>query len=263
MLGHMSISIQEKVCVVTGAARSIGLAIAEKYCQDGAKVAMIDINPEVTSQADRLSSAGATVKGYIVDITDQQAVFACFDDIEKRLGPVFALVNNAGLVDQRPFEENTPEQIDKIMRVNVNGTIYCSQGALKSMKSLGDGRIINFSSKSGKTGSALMAPYSAAKGAIIALTHAMAFEFAGKNIKINCVCPGITDATGVWSVVSEGYTKNLQMPREEVIKKFTAKVPLGRLTEIEDIVEFVYFLTVHGDYCTGQAFNITGGREMH
>ena len=259
----MSISINNKVCVVTGAARSIGLALAEKYCRDGAKVAMIDINSEVTNQAERLSSGGATAKGYVVDITDQQAVFACFEDIEKSLGPVFALVNNAGLVDQRPFEENTPEQIDKIMQVNVNGTIYCSQGALKSMKELGDGRIINFSSKSGKTGSALMAPYSAAKGAIIALTHSLAFEFAEKNIKVNCICPGITDATGVWSNVSEGYTKNLKMSREEVIKKFTAKIPLGRLTAIEDLVEFVYFLTVSGDYCTGQAFNVTGGREVH
>ena len=259
----MSASIQEKVCVVTGAARSIGLAIAEKYCQDGAKVAMLDINPEVTSQAERLSKEGYTVRGYIIDITDQKAVFACFEEIEQELGPVFALINNAGLVDQRPFEENTPEHIDKIMQVNVNGTIYCSQGALKSMKTLGDGRIINFSSKSGKTGSALMAPYSAAKGAIIALTHSMAFEFAPQNIKINCLCPGITDATGVWSSVSAEYTKNLHMSREEVIKKFTAKIPLSRLTAIEDLVEFVYFLTVHGDYCTGQAFNITGGREMH
>jgi NAD(P)-dependent dehydrogenase (short-subunit alcohol dehydrogenase family) len=260
---NMSVSIQDKVCVVTGAARSIGLAIAEKYCRDGAKVGMIDINPEVTSQAERLTKAGHTVKGHIVDITDQKAVFDCFQDIEKNLGAVYALVNNAGLVDQRPFEENTPEQINKIMQVNVNGTIYCSQGALKSMKTLKDGRIINFSSKSGKTGSALMAPYSAAKGAIIALTHAMAFEFAPNNIKVNCLCPGITDATGVWSSVSEGYTKNLHMSREQVIKKFTAKIPLGRLTAIEDLVEFAYFLTVHGDYCTGQAFNVTGGREVH
>jgi meso-butanediol dehydrogenase/(S,S)-butanediol dehydrogenase/diacetyl reductase len=263
LLQVMSVAIKDKVCVVTGAARSIGLAIAEKYCQDGAKVAMIDINPEVTSQAERLSKEGHTAKGYIVDITDQKAVFKCFAEIEQELGPVYALVNNAGLVDQRPFEEVTPEQIDRIMQVNVHGTIYCSQAALKTMKTLKNGRIINFSSKSGKTGSALMAPYSAAKGAIIALTHAMAFEFAPNNIKINCVCPGITDATGVWAEVSKGYTQNLNLPREEVIKKFTSKIPLGRLTAIEDLVEFVYFLTVSGDYCTGQAFNITGGREVH
>ncbi len=181
----------------------------------------------------------------------------------KRLGPVYCLVNNAGLVDQRPFEQITPEQMDRMMRVNVHGALYCAQAAVPGMRTLKDGRIINFSSKSGKTGSALMAHYSAAKGAVIALTHALAFELAEANIKVNCICPGITDATGVWGAVSKAYTENLQLPREEVVKKFTAKIPLGRLTRIEDVVDFVHFLTVSGDNCTGQAFNITGGREMH
>jgi NAD(P)-dependent dehydrogenase (short-subunit alcohol dehydrogenase family) len=67
----------------------------------------------------------------------------------------------------------------------------------------------------------------------------------------------------VWNNVSKGYTENLKLPREEVVKKFTAKVPLGRLTDITDVVEYVFFLTVSGDYCTGQAINISGGREMH
>lgn len=256
-------SLQGKVCVVTGAARSIGLAIAERYNQDGAKVAMIDINPEVMEQAKRLNSVNSPVKGYIVDITNQAAVLDCFESIRKDLGPIYVLVNNAGIVDQRPFEEITPEQMDKMMRVNVHGSLYCAQGAVKDMKANKKGKIINFSSKSGKTGSALMAHYSAAKGAIIALTHALAFELADYNINVNCICPGITDATGVWSEVSKGYVQNLNMPREEIIKKFTAKIPLGRLTAIEDVVEFVYFLTVSGSYCTGQAFNVTGGREVH
>lgn len=259
----MSESIKGKVCVVTGAARSIGLAIAEKYCQDGAKVALIDINPEVLEQAKRLNATGYTVKGYILDITNQAAVFECFDDIRKSLGAVYALVNNAGIVDQRPFDEITPEQMDRMMRVNVHGSLYCAQAAVKDMKANKKGKIINFSSKSGKTGSALMAHYSAAKGAIIALTHALAFELADHQINVNCICPGITDATGVWGEVSKGYVQNLNMPREEVIKKFTSKIPLGRLTAIEDVVDFVYFLTVNGDYCTGQAYNITGGREVH
>ncbi|HUX14529.1 MAG TPA: SDR family oxidoreductase [Spirochaetia bacterium] len=251
-----------KTCVVTGAARSIGLVIAEKFAAEGAKVAMIDINPEVITQAKRICENGA-VRGYTVDITDQKAVLGCFDQIRKELGTVYALVNNAGLVDQRPFEETTPELMDKMMRVNVHGTVYCTQGVIAAMKEQKNGKIINFASKSGKTGSALMAPYSAAKGAIIALTQALAFEFAPYNIKVNCICPGITDATGVWSEVSKGYTENLHMAREEVVKKFTAKIPLGRLTNIEDVVDFVFFLTESGEYCTGQAFNITGGREMH
>jgi NAD(P)-dependent dehydrogenase (short-subunit alcohol dehydrogenase family) len=224
---------------------------------------MIDINAEVENQAKRLTDEGGTAKGYILDITNRDAVLACFEQIEKELGPVFALVNNAGIVDQRPFEEITAEQINKQMAVNVNGTLFCSQGAVKGMKANKQGRIINFSSKSGKTGSALMAHYSAAKGAIIALTHALAFELADDNIQVNCICPGITDASGVWAEVSKGYTENLKLPKEEVVKKFTAKIPLKRLTNIEDVVEMVYFLTLKGDYMTGQAYNITGGREMH
>ena len=132
------------------------------------------------------------------------------------------------------------------------------------MKAAGvGGKIINFSSKSGKTGSALMTPYSAAKGAVIALTQSLAYELADYKINVNCICPGITDATGVWDSVSESYTKNLQMSHDAVVDKFSAKIPLKRLTAISDVVDYVFFLTVAGDYCTGQAINITGGREMH
>lgn len=256
-------NLQGKVCVVTGAAKSIGFSIAEKYAEQGAKVVLIDIDPLVTESAAGLSEKGYTAKGIVLNITDRQAVLDCFKGIIEEFGDIYALVNNAGVVDQRPFEENDEAIFDKMFKVNVYGTAYCIQGAIESMKKNKEGRIINFASKSGKTGSALMAPYSAAKGAVIVLTQALAFEYAPYNIKINSICPGITDATGVWTNVSAGYIDNLHLSREEVIKKFTAKVPLGRLTEKEDVVDMVFFLTVSGDYCTGQAYNITGGREMH
>lgn len=259
----MSVDLKDRICVVTGSARSIGLGVTQMYCELGAKVGMIDINPEVLEQAKRLEAEGYAVRGYVVDITDQKAVFRCFDKIVEDLGKIFCLANVAGYVSQQPFEKITPEEIDKVIAVNLNGTIYCCQAALKSMKKCGDGRIINFSSKSGKTGSAIMSAYSAAKGAIIALTQAMAYEFADQNIKVNCVCPGIVEDTGVWSSVSRGYVENLGMSVDDVVKKFTIKVPLGRLCIIDDIVTFCRFLTLDGDYCTGQAFNITGGREMH
>jgi meso-butanediol dehydrogenase/(S,S)-butanediol dehydrogenase/diacetyl reductase len=259
----MSVDLKGRTCVVTGSAKSIGLGIAEMYCGQGANVAMIDLNPEVKRQAERLAAAGNTVRGYELDITDREAVFACFDDLEKSLGNVFALANVAGAVDQQPFDQITPESLDRMNRININGSIWCAQAALRSMKSWKDGRIINFSSKSGKTGSAIMAAYSGAKGAVIAFTQAMAFELAKENIKVNCLCPGIVESTGVWSEVSKGYVENLKMEKEAVVKQFTAKVPLGRLCRIEDIVAFVKFLTLDGDYCTGQAFNVTGGREMH
>jgi len=259
----MSVDLKGRTCVVTGAARSIGLAIAQMYCGLGARVAMLDINPEVKEQAGLLAKAGHVARGYVLDITDRGAVFGCFDDITAALGEVFALVNVAGAVDQQPFEEITPDRLDRMNRININGTVYCAQAALRTMKGLKDGRIINFSSKSGKTGSAIMAAYSAAKGAVISLTQAMAYELAKQNIKVNCLCPGIVESSGVWGSVSKGYVENLKMGEEEVVKQFTAKVPLGRLCRIDDVVAFVKFLTVDGDYCTGQAFNVTGGREMH
>ncbi len=259
----MSVDLKGRTCVVTGSAKSIGLGIVEMYCEQGAKVAMIDLNPEVKRQAERLAKSGHSVRGYELDITDRGAVFTCFDDIVKNFGNVFALANVAGAVDQQAFEQITPESLDRMNRININGSIWCAQAALKSMKSWKDGRIVNFSSKSGKTGSAIMAAYSGAKGAVIAFTQAMAYEFAKDNIKVNCLCPGIVESTGVWSEVSKGYVENLKMEKDAVVKQFTAKVPLGRLCRIEDVVAFVKFLTLDGDYCTGQAFNVTGGREMH
>lgn len=256
-------SIKDKVCVVTGAARSIGLGIAERYAELGAKVVMIDINPEVLDRAKDMQKAGKNVKGYILNITDQKAVFECFEDFQLEWGNVYALVNNAGVVSQNPIETVTPEEWNKMMTVNVYGAFYCIQAAVAGMKASKEGKIINFSSKSGKTGSALMVPYSSAKGAVIAMTQAIAFELAPYNINCNAICPGITEATGVWGAVSKGYIENLKMAQEKVVDKFTSKVPLGRLTRIEDVVDYVDFLTRSGDYCTGQALNISGGREMH
>jgi len=256
-------SIQEKVCVVTGAAASIGLAVAARYGELGAKVAMLDISPQVKERASALCGAGGSAKGYAVDIADGAAVKRCFAEIESEWGPVYALVNNAGVSSQNLIEDVTPGEWEKVIAVNVYGTFNCIQAALPGMKRERQGKIINFSSKSGKTGSALMVPYSAAKGAVIAMTQAIACEVAPFHINCNCVCPGITDHTGVWSFVSSGYVKNLHMDREQVVKKFTEKVPLGRLTAIEDVVDYVEFLTVSADYCTGQALNISGGREMH
>ena len=256
-------TIKDMTCVVTGAAKSIGYGVAERYCSLGAKVALIDINPAVTESAEKLRAQGYEAAAYVLDITNSEAVKAAFAQIREAYGPIYALANVAGIVSQHPIEEVTLEEWERIMRVNVYGAFFCIQQALPDMKERRAGKIINFSSKSGKTGSALMVPYSSAKGAVISMTQAIAYEVAPYNINCNCLCPGITDLTGVWDAVSAGYIRNLQMPREQVIDKFTAKIPLKRLTSIEDVVDFVDFLTRSGDYCTGQAFNISGGREMH
>ena len=225
---------------------------------------MIDISPNVVARAEELCDQGSCARGYVVDITDNAAVRRCFTKIENEWGPVYALVNNAGVSSQNPIEDVTQAEWDKVMAVNVYGSFNCIQAALPGMKREQRGQDHQLLlQERPRRASALMVPYSAAKGAIIAMTQAIAYEVAPFHINCNCVCPGITDHTGVWSFVSSGYTQNLHMDREEVVKKFTAKVPLGRLTAIEDVVDYIEFLTVSGDYCTGQALNISGGREMH
>jgi len=257
-------SLTGRVCIVTGAAASIGLGIAEAYARAGAKVALVDRDEEgVRAASTALKQEGWAAEGFTLDVGDRESAFEVMGRINDKLGTPYALVNAAGIVDQRPFTEITQEQMDRMMRVNVHGTLYCIQAVAALMKEQQEGRIINFSSKSGKTGSALMAHYSAAKGAVIALTQAIALELAPLNIKVNCLCPGIVDATGVWDQVSARYKDNLNLSMEEVKEQFRAKIPLNRLARIQDIVEFVLFLTESGDYCTGQALNISGGREMH
>lgn len=255
---------ENKVALVTGAAGSIGKGIAARLIEQGAKVFVTDLDQ---GQLDAIcTELGENCQGLAADATDHEQVkkivAAALDAFG---GSIDVLVNVAGTVGEGGNVEDLSEaNWDFVFAVNCKGTFFFIKEVVPVMKKVGGGSIVNFSSKSGKTGSALMSAYSAAKAAIIGLTQALACELAGDNIRVNCVCPGITEATGVWSNVSEDYVKNLNLPIDEVVKKFTSKVPLGRLARIEDVVNMTCFLASgQADYMTGQAINITGGREMH
>ena len=254
---------ENRVALVTGAAGSIGKGIAACLLAEGARVFITDLDQGRVDEV--CAELGGHCRGVAADVTapDQvqgvvQAAVAAWGD---RLD---VLVNVAGTVGQGgPVEDLTAENWDFVFAVNCRGTFLFTKDVVPLMKRTGRGSIVNFSSKSGKTGSALMSVYSAAKAAIIGFTQALAFELA-PQIRVNCVCPGITEDTGVWSNVSADYVENLHLPLDEVVKKFTSKVPLGRLARIEDVVNMTCFLASdRADYMTGQAINITGGREMH
>jgi NAD(P)-dependent dehydrogenase (short-subunit alcohol dehydrogenase family) len=255
---------ENKVALVTGAAGSIGRGIARRLVEQGAQVMITDLDQTVLDAV--CAELGTQCRAQAANVTEldqvRQVVAAT---LEAFGGSIDVLVNVAGTVGQGgKVEELSEENWDAVFAVNCKGTFFFIKEVVPVMKRQGGGSIVNFSSKSGKTGSALMSAYSSAKAAVIGLTQALAFELAGDGIRVNCVCPGITEATGVWSNVSSDYVKSMELPIQDVVKKFTSKVPLGRLARVEDVVNVTCFLaSARAEYMTGQAINITGGREMH
>ncbi|MHC4214673.1 MAG: SDR family NAD(P)-dependent oxidoreductase [Planctomycetota bacterium] len=254
-----------KKVLVTGAVGAIGKAISAGFCNNGAQVFITDLEQKAVEAAVEELSQDDNCYGLAADVTNAEQVKGVVNAASNALGGrIDILVNVAGIVGQSKVEDISEQDWDHMFAVNCKGTFLFTKYVVPLMKANKYGKIINFSSKSGKTGSALMSHYSSAKAAIIGFTQALAYELAADNINVNCLCPGITKSTGVWDRVSEGYVKNLKLPVDEVIKKFTAKVPLSRLATVEDVTAVTLFLASKGaDYMTGQAINVTGGREMH
>jgi NAD(P)-dependent dehydrogenase (short-subunit alcohol dehydrogenase family) len=258
------VEFQGKVALVTGAAGSIGRGIAARLVEEGAAVFVTDLD---AGSLDALpAELGDRCRALPADVTVADQVDAVVAAAREAFGgPVDVLVNAAGTVGAGgPVERMTADNWDAVFAVNCRGTFLFTRAVVPLMKERGGGSIVNFSSKSGKTGSALMSAYSAAKAAIIGFTQALAHELASHRIRVNCVCPGITEATGVWQRVSADYVRTMDLPPEEVVEKFTAKVPLGRLARVNDVVNVTCFLASdRAAYMTGQAINVTGGREVH
>lgn len=260
------LNFKGKTAIINGAAGAIGKSIAQGLAQCGARVFITDLKKDALDAAVKeFAAAGYDVAGLDADVTNEAQVKAVVDAAAARFNNVIdILVNVAGVAGQNPIEQITEKEWDFVFAVNCKGPFFFIKHVAPLMKAQKHGKIVNFASKSGKTGSALCSHYSSAKGAIITLTQSLAFEFAKDKINVNCVCPGITDHTGVWNFMSSNYIQNLKQEREQVVKQFTSKIPLARLASIEDVVDVTVFLCSSGsDYMTGQAVNITGGREMH
>lgn len=256
----MQNDFEGKVVLITGATGAIGKGVAVKLINQGAKVFISDLKEDMVTAA----SAELGCEGMAGDVTSETQVKSVVDKCLETFGTVDILINVAGIIGTSKVEDLTEEVWDQMFAVNCKGTFFFTKYVVPVLKEKKAGKIINFSSKSGKTGSALMSHYCAAKGAIMSFTQALAFELAAYNINVNCLCPGITDNTGVWDTCSAGYIKDMNLPKEEVIDKFTAKIPLGRLASVEDVASVTVFLASKGaDYMTGQSINVTGGREMH
>jgi len=253
--------LKGQTAIVTGAARGIGRAVAERLMSEGAAVAIADLDPAAARQtADALGPRALAVG---VNVADRASVEALVAAVESKLGPVDLLVNNAGVSEIVPFLELDEATWDRHLQVNLKGTFLCCQTVLKGMVERRRGKIINLSSQSGKQGASQYQAYCASKFGVIGLTQSLALEFAPYGITVNAICPGFV-FTPLWNKMLPQYAAKRNLPVDKVKDYVSSRIPLGRLCTPEDVAGVAAFLaSADADYLTGQAINVTGGALMH
>jgi NAD(P)-dependent dehydrogenase (short-subunit alcohol dehydrogenase family) len=234
--------------VVTGAARGIGAEIARSFAGEGARVAVIDV-ADAKPIADEIDGLAGRA-----DLADADAARDAIEAAVDALGGVDILVNNAGILRLTPLLDITPEEWDAVFAVNTRAALIATQVAAGWMiKDATGGSIINLASMGGKVGEPGQAHYAASKAAVISLTQVAARELGPHGIRVNAICPGF---------VLTDMGADSRTP--EMVAAWSARSPLGRLAEPRDVANMALFLaSAESGYCTGQAFNVTGGMIMH
>ncbi len=245
-----------RTALVTGSGRGIGAAIAAALAGAGAAVAVADLAGDAAeSTAAALSKEhGVPTLGLGVDIADGASVRAAVARVEQELGPIDILVNNAGIDKIEQFIDSTEETWDRLISVNLKGTILVTRSVLDGMMARGYGRIVSIASDAGRVGSSGEVVYSATKGGVIAFSKALAREMATKGITLNCVCPGPTD-TALLDQVAEA--------SQRLYDSLAKAVPMKRIGRPDDIAPAVVFLAGESaGYVTGQTLSVSGGLTM-
>jgi len=242
--------LQYKRAVITGGARGIGLAIAERFLREGAAVAICDIHEERLSEALAALGGLGELRGQALDVSDRHAVEAFFSGLGEEW-PVDILVNNAGIAASTPFLELTDDLWDRTMNVNLKGAFYCSQAVLGGMVKRGGGVILNIASTNGMRGQPTMAHYNASKAALISLSQTLAVEFAPHGIRANSVCPG--------SIATELNLKDSGWS-PEFLERLRGRIPLGRFGDPGDVGwACAYLASDAAAFMTGQTLVLDGG----
>ena len=253
-----------QVAIVTGAGRGIGRAIARRLAQEGASVAVSDLDVEnAAGVADEITAAGGKAISFRTDVSCKADADRVVEDTVAHFGRLDILVNNAGIgaiVSLLDTEEST---WDALMNVNAKGTLLCSQAAARQMIAQGDGgRIINNASGAGKMAPGKDIPlgaYAASKHAVVAITKQMGLELSPHGILVNCVCAGIVD-TPMWDLIDREVAKLQGVPVGSVKAGAVASIPVGRIEQPEDVANmFAFLASEDANYLTAQTYNICGG----
>lgn len=247
-----------KVVIVTGGAGGIGAALCQRFAAEGATIAIFDLNGEAAGAlAAQLRAEKANARAYTVDISDAARVEDAVAEVERDLGPVDVLVNNAGWDHAARFLDTDPALWQKIIAINLMGPLNLHRAVLGRMSARGSGRVVNIASDAGRVGSSGESVYSACKGGIIAFSKTIAREMARKHINVNVVCPGPTD-TALFRDFAGGGENG-----EKLRAALTKAIPFGRLGQPDDLAGAVCFLASDdATFITGQVLSVSGGLTM-
>ena len=240
--------LKGKTAVVTGGTRGIGFAIAKKYLDNGANVAICGSRQDSVDKAlAKLSAYEGRVMGIWPDLCDPQQVAEAFASVKERFGSLDILANNAGVSSRTSLYEYTVEEFSKIMDITVKAVFVCSPAAARILKEQGGGAIISTSSMVGEYGQPSGCGYPASKFAVNGLTRSLARELAKDQIRVNAVAPGVTR------------TDMLSALPKEMVDRISASIPLGRVGEAEDIANaYLYLASDLASYVTGVTLRVDG-----
>jgi 2-hydroxycyclohexanecarboxyl-CoA dehydrogenase len=245
------------VAVVTGGGRGIGRAIALTLARNGWGVGILDLDGAAAGTvAGEVVAAGGRALGLAADVTQLPTLEAGADAVERTLGPIAALVNNAGWDVLARFVEGPPELWERLIAVNLRGVLNATYAVLPRMIARGGGRVVSISSDAGRVGSSGEAVYSACKAGVIGFSKALAREVARHGVTVNCVCPGPTETALLESVMAGEQG-------QKVLAAMRRTIPLGRLGRPEDVAPAVaYLVSDDAGYVTGQVLSVSGGLTM-